>query len=195
MRNRPFCSTVVCSVVVLGAWFTSGYAQEEDTIEGKAPKAELYKPKISALAEATPNTKFFNLRQQKFRMRILGPGVPEGEGPEPKAQAVPMAETDVQEPSLAKATGQVSVTSRPLKVSEHGETSTVGEPSLAVKGKTVFITGNWYASLSKNSGTSFSKVDPYTRFPAPAGRPFCCDQVAHYPCRQGRHVLALAARQ
>src|SRR5262245_58697350 len=184
------CRRLLClGVVFLGLSPRLATAQkEEETTEGTAPKAILYQPKITAaLLAATPNTKFFNLRQQKFRMRILGPVTPEGEGPEPKAEAMPLDETDVQEPSLAKATGQVFVTSRPLKVSEHGETSTVGVPSLAVKGKTVFVTGNWYASLSKNSGVSFAKVDPYTRFPAPAGRPFCCDQVAHY--HAGKDVM------
>jgi hypothetical protein len=58
--------------------------------------------------------------------------------------------------------------------------SHVCEPSVAVNGPVVFYTGNWFASLSIDGGTTFRYIDPEHAFPAPAGMPFCCDQVAHY---------------
>lgn len=58
-----------------------------------------------------------------------------------------------------------------------GQTSTVGEPSLAVNGSQVFLTGNWYASRSTDDGASWQVVDPFTTLP-PADGGFCCDQTA-----------------
>ena len=60
-----------------------------------------------------------------------------------------------------------------------GQTSTVGEPSLANNGRHILYTGNWYAARSADSGTSWVLVDPFTFFP-PAGGGFCCDQTALY---------------
>jgi len=58
-------------------------------------------------------------------------------------------------------------------------TSQVGEPSVANNGKWIFLSGNWYASLSLDNGVTWSYVDPYTTFPAASGG-FCCDQVVLY---------------
>jgi hypothetical protein len=58
--------------------------------------------------------------------------------------------------------------------------SHVGEPSCASNGKVVFYTGNWYAAVSLDGGTSFQFVNPATAFPDPPGMSFCCDQVVHY---------------
>lgn len=60
--------------------------------------------------------------------------------------------------------------------------SNVGEPSCAIKGNVVFYTGNWYAAISTDGGTTFGFIDPTsTQKPTdPAGCVFCCDQVAHY---------------
>ncbi len=51
------------------------------------------------------------------------------------------------------------------------------EPSLGNNGGNVFQTGNWYTSFSKDNGSTWSFLDPYsfgTYFN------FCCDQVAIY---------------
>jgi hypothetical protein len=48
------------------------------------------------------------------------------------------------------------------------------EPSLAVNGEVIFSTGNHYAQLSTDGGTSFHFIDPATAFP-PAKTGFCCD--------------------
>jgi hypothetical protein len=58
--------------------------------------------------------------------------------------------------------------------------SHVCEPSTAKNGNVIFYSGNWFAALSINGGTSFSYINPYTTFPNPAGMSFCCDQVVHY---------------
>jgi hypothetical protein len=64
-------------------------------------------------------------------------------------------------------------------------TSSIGEPSLGVNRNAVFITGNWYASVSTDGGQNYSFVNPFDNFPAD-GTPdavnggFCCDQIAYY---------------
>ncbi len=58
--------------------------------------------------------------------------------------------------------------------------SHVCEPSTAKNGNVIFYTGNWFAAVSINGGTSFSYINPYSTFPNPPGMSFCCDQVVHY---------------
>ena len=58
--------------------------------------------------------------------------------------------------------------------------SHVCEPSVAINGDVVFYTGNWFAAVSTDGGTTFKYIDPYTTFPNPPGMGFCCDQVVHY---------------
>lgn len=60
--------------------------------------------------------------------------------------------------------------------------SNVGEPSVALNKDTILYTGNWYAAVSVNGGTTFKYIDPATAFRRfdPPGSTFCCDQVAHY---------------
>jgi hypothetical protein len=62
---------------------------------------------------------------------------------------------------------------------------TVGEPSVALAGKTLddadtaFCTGNQFAARSDDGGVTWTHVDPYTRFPNLDGG-FCCDQRTLY---------------
>jgi hypothetical protein len=59
--------------------------------------------------------------------------------------------------------------------------SNVGEPSVAINGDVVFFTGNWYAAVSSDGGTTFKFIDPGTQFPNPSPNvQFCCDQIVHY---------------
>lgn len=60
-----------------------------------------------------------------------------------------------------------------------GQTSTVGEPSLANNGQQIFVTGNWYATRSLDNGTSWDFVSPFNFLP-PASGGFCCDQTLLY---------------
>lgn len=63
------------------------------------------------------------------------------------------------------------------------DTSSVGEPSVAVSGAQAFLTGNWYASRSTNDGQAWTHVDPFTSLPSAAGG-FCCDQVVVHDRRR-----------
>ncbi len=63
------------------------------------------------------------------------------------------------------------------------DTSTVGEPSIAVSGAQAFLTGNWYASRSTNGGQGWTHIDPFTSLPSAAGG-FCCDQVVVHDRRR-----------
>jgi hypothetical protein len=60
--------------------------------------------------------------------------------------------------------------------------SNVGEPSLSANGDVVFYTGNWYAALSVDGGSTFSFIDPnsFAQPTDPPGVTFCCDQVVNY---------------
>src|SRR6185436_6630674 len=60
-----------------------------------------------------------------------------------------------------------------------GQTSTVGEPSLANNGNQIYYSGNWYAARSLNNGGSWSYISPFTTFPSADGG-FCCDQTQIY---------------
>src|SRR5688572_858065 len=57
------------------------------------------------------------------------------------------------------------------------QTGTVGEPTVAAAGSRIFVTGNWFASLSRDAGATWSLIDPFTELPSTAGG-FCCDQLA-----------------
>jgi hypothetical protein len=61
-----------------------------------------------------------------------------------------------------------------------GTTSPINEPNVAVRGKEILYTGNWYASYSLDGGATFNYLNPYTTFPPPANEQFCCDQLALY---------------
>ena len=53
------------------------------------------------------------------------------------------------------------------------------EPSVAENGQTIMTTGNFWMSLSKDGGATFTTVNPTTIFPEDYGG-FCCDQVLVY---------------
>lgn len=57
-----------------------------------------------------------------------------------------------------------------------GQTSTVGEPSVATLGQNVFFSGNWYATRSADDAATWQFVDPFTTLPSVDGG-FCCDQT------------------
>jgi len=89
-----------------------------------------------------------------------------------------------------------------------GQTSTVGEPSLAASRRECLYSGNWYATKSLDAGDTWSFVDPFNLLPSAAGG-FCCDQVVLYePSRDlfvwllqyirdanGTNVLRVAVKQ
>lgn len=57
----------------------------------------------------------------------------------------------------------------------NGYNSVINEPTVMANGKLAFMTGNWYAARSNDSGKTFSYIDPYADFPG-----FCCDQDTIY---------------
>lgn len=60
-----------------------------------------------------------------------------------------------------------------------GQTSTVGETSVANNGNQILLTGNWYATRSLDGGNSWAHMSPSTFFPH-ADDGFCCDQTLIY---------------
>ncbi len=60
-----------------------------------------------------------------------------------------------------------------------GQTSTVGEPSVANNGDQILLTGNWYTSRSLDGGGSWDFVSPFNFLP-PVDNGFCCDQTTIY---------------
>ncbi|MFS0518436.1 hypothetical protein ACEYW6_27475 [Nostoc sp. UIC 10607] len=60
-----------------------------------------------------------------------------------------------------------------------GQTSTVGEPSIANSGQRIFVTGNWYATRSLDNGVSWDFISPFNALP-PVDDGFCCDQTVLY---------------
>jgi hypothetical protein len=63
------------------------------------------------------------------------------------------------------------------------DTSTIGEPAVATSGPQVFMSGNWYASRSVDSGAAWTHVDPFNSLPSAAGG-FCCDQLVVHDRRR-----------
>jgi hypothetical protein len=85
-------------------------------------------------------------------------------------------------------------------------TSTVGEPSVGNTGSEIFFTGNWYAALSTNDGSTWAAVDPFSALP-PVNGGFCCDQTVifdpsrkifiwllQYILKDGTNTLRMAVR-
>ena len=62
-----------------------------------------------------------------------------------------------------------------------------GEPSTDGNGKNIFQTGNWYATYSKDGGTTWTSLNPFTIF----GSGFCCDQVVIYDSARDRWFWVL----
>ena len=68
--------------------------------------------------------------------------------------------------------------------------SLVGEPTATADKDLSFMTGNWWAAVSKNGGSDWNYLNPYTKFPAPDG-PFCCDQYSIYIPKWGLTIWLL----
>ena len=147
---------------------------------GLAPEAYL----VAYLKEA----KTFR-RKRKIHPRRIIPGVPQGaesHDPNPtRPLALEMPHPPVGALALAAplaATDQLVLVRnvRLGAVAVHDTASQVCEPSVAANGDVVFYTGNWFAAVSTDGGTTFRYVDPYSAFPDPPGMGFCCDQVVQY---------------
>lgn len=69
----------------------------------------------------------------------------------------------------------------------NSSTSPVDEPSTTQSGHDVFVTGNWYAAYSHNSGGTYTYLNPFSIF----GSGFCCDQVTAYDAAHNREFWLL----
>lgn len=69
-------------------------------------------------------------------------------------------------------------------------TGTVCEPSLGASSTTLLVTGNWFASVSRDDGQTWDVLDPFRLFPRP-GSSVCCDQVVEYLVDERRWVWLL----
>lgn len=99
------------------------------------------------------------------------------------AQPAPVARPLVQEIEEPPAQPGAASTFTLFRATAQGPysttTSPIAETQAGTSGPVVFMTGNWFASYSTDSGASFSFVNPYTQFPTlDAG--FCCDQTVIY---------------
>ncbi len=156
-------------------------AQDGTSKSGTTPAAKEAFAENAALREAAFAESYYNAKQQRLREHYLE--VPIGELPEArKGEAAPVPPPPTQPRGAGELGATVSITqNRPLADSETSNaTSTVCEPSLAVRGQEMLVTGNWFASFSRDGGTSFQFRNPDTMFPSIPGRPFCCDQVAYF---------------
>jgi hypothetical protein len=72
----------------------------------------------------------------------------------------------------------------------NGTASATAEPSGASSGKVVFVSGNWFAAYSADSGRTFHQLDPTQIFPDDEVG-FCCDQVVQYAPSIDRFIWLL----
>ncbi len=105
--------------------------------------------------------------------------VPEGQGGLPLPNS---AEVQPAEHSPQAGPGDFRYfLNEPVQPAGAGISGSLVEPAGAVNRDVVLYTGNTFAALSKDSGKSWTHINPSTRFPAPDG-PMCCDQrVIHVP--------------
>jgi hypothetical protein len=90
-------------------------------------------------------------------------------------------------PSAAALTVQLVTNRELIDVETNDFTSVISEPSVAVRGKEILYTANWFSSFSTDGGQTFTYVDPAASFPTPPNEDFCCDQLAYYD--RGRDLM------
>jgi hypothetical protein len=121
-------------------------------------------------------------RPKKIHPRHLLPLVPEGE--ERNIHSVTREAVIRPQPLAPLAAADEITIAKNTELTAPGKqrtASNVGEPSVAINGDVVFFTGNWYAAVSSDGGTTFKFIDPGSQFPNPAPNvQFCCDQIVHY---------------
>jgi hypothetical protein len=127
-------------------------------------------------------------QERRLGPRRIIPPVPEGpdvpdDTPSPPASIIPRERQDARLARGATEADQDLMLVRNVTLGSaaaNNSASSTGEPSVAMRGDVVFMTGNWYAALSSDGGNTFQFVDPFTAFPDPPGMGFCCDQIVHY---------------
>jgi len=115
------------------------------------------------------------------------PPLPKSEKPIERLRALPR--TALPTALNSTQTSIKTILDRVLTIRETGgPVSTICEPSLAMRGDDVLVTGNWFASFSTNASSpisEFKSIRPGDLFPPPESRlEFCCDQLAVYEPRR-----------
>ena len=105
------------------------------------------------------------------------PAIPIGTGTLPQPTDPPCTAMEINQ--QAEGAGKL-VTFRNRKLQPSGIGSlNPGEPAIAQNRDICFATGNTYGALSKDSGMTWTHVNPYTKFTAKDGG-VCCDQRTLY---------------
>ena len=109
------------------------------------------------------------------------PLVANPEGPPPGTETAFTARAQSQVIAQPEAAGDFATFqfSSPSSVISSTFKSTVEEPSTGMAGRVMFMTGNWWAAFSNNSGATWTALSPFSQFPSADGG-FCCDQTVLY---------------
>ncbi len=105
------------------------------------------------------------------------PPIPVGTGtlPQPDSKPFTVGKVGGTQPQ----TGQLTFFRNRITEPAGASKGNPGEPDIAINRDTLFATGNTYGSLSRDSGMTWTHVNPYTLFPAQDGG-VCCDQRVLY---------------
>jgi hypothetical protein len=141
-------------------------------------------PKETSLPATTrafpPPSSSFNLKQSHIEKHHLHiPMYPKGQG----TRSFTMVKAGAETPVFSTRSGEgvkIDFIHPFANVETEGETSTVSEPTLAVRQNYILVTANWFASLSDDGGRNFRHILPTDVFPQTDTNPFCCDQSVIY---------------
>jgi hypothetical protein len=176
-KLKKFTFTVFVSLFVTLPLSRNVFSQDLQTKSGSVPAPQKVTATLAEKSLVTPLNEY-NAKEANLRGHHL-PG-PITEAPEELMLAAPppsVPATDI----LPTPRAATLLMNRALSDAETNNiTSTVNEPSVAVRGSEILMTGNWFASFSTDGGSTFSYMNPSTSFPSIPGQPFCCDQVAIY---------------
>ena len=164
------------------------FASTASLATGKVEAVQAQEIKVKYLGRAY---KFNEARRSdEIHPRKVIPKPPAGPKVQDMLPTAPMAfEESVPQAALALAMTRPMAPTDTISLAKNVQLNDVAtadtashvcEPSAAINGSVVFYTGNWFAAVSTDGGTTFKFVDPFTTFPNPTGMSFCCDQVVHY---------------
>lgn len=179
MGTRRSRLQLLALLAVLGT-----FAQEMRSQAIQSKTASVGAPKTASLSEATrsfaPPQAFVHLHQSKLSDHHLPiPVHPKPTGTRSFRPVLKGPETLVFT-MLSGADVKISFSHAFVQVETEGYTTTVSEPTLAVRGEQALVTANWFASFTKDGGNTFQHIVPWDLFPQDPSKPFCCDQVTIY---------------
>lgn len=154
--------------------------------EFEAKSAKIGTPKelveFKAAQAMLPPGVLFNVRESHLRDHHRP--VPIGRLPiGMKALVAPLTETATSVSTVISPAAQAAIefvgTARVVEVPPE-TLSTVAEPTVAIRGNEILVTGNWFAAFSRNAGATFQYRNPAAMFPGSPQGEFCCDQIAVY---------------